>query len=116
MSKSYFLYKNIRTGKFSMTFDGIVVEKVAALKLFDVHFNVSEPGRQRVLKEKRKNVHAKLQASDFKLLEEGSPISRDGWREVTYNPYRDRKFVFVDTGDLCESASEVLCVAGKVYV
>ena len=116
MKAKYFLYKNIRTGKFSITYDGLVIERTSAVKLFDVDFNVSQKGRKRVLKERRKNVHAKLGGASFKLLEEGGPISLDGYIEVTYNPYKNEHFTIVETGEYIAYCSEVLCVNGKVYV
>jgi hypothetical protein len=59
---------------------------------------VSEAGRQRVLKEQRKNVHAGIvghwRDADMPL------VSNDYWVPVTYNPYKYETFVYVDNG--CE--------------
>ncbi len=70
------------------------------LVLTDVEFRVSEKGRQRVIKEKRKNVHA------FAIAKVVQPISFDrvpdlivnkGYRSATYNPYLYDSFVDVKT-------------------
>jgi hypothetical protein len=61
---------------------------VQELVLADVKFVVSEAGRQRVLREHRKNVHAVVRghATD-QGPPEGEPV------EVTYNPYQHTTFV-----------------------
>ena len=56
--------------------------------LQDVKFKVSEAGRQRVLREKKKNVHAYVQGTIGNLHVEASSS-----HTVTYNPYRFESFV-----------------------
>ena len=77
------------------------------VKMSDVTFKVSEAGRQRVLKEKQKNVHAyaigQLEAVDgldrqgqrYGFNEnllwsdyDGTEMYKQGFREVRYNPYK----------------------------
>lgn len=66
------------------------VEHASLLVLKDCKFLVSEAGRQRVLRTKRKDVHAFV---------EGEIVSREGMRhlgsydEVRYNPYKNETFV-----------------------
>jgi hypothetical protein len=74
-----------------------VIKHVGRIDLQDVSFKVSELGRQRVLREKRKNVHAFI---------EGEEISFCGYAnttKVTYNPYKYEKFTtgekYVDKAD-----------------
>lgn len=55
------------------------------LVLGDVTFRVSEAGRQRVLREGRKNVHAFVRGTVLDDWPERHPIS--GRRALTYNPY-----------------------------
>jgi hypothetical protein len=59
------------------------------IALSDVRFTVSEAGRQRVLREKRKNVHAFVEGVESPLY--GS-INRKLDCKVTYNPYKYEKF------------------------
>lgn len=72
---------------------GRVIQHATALCLADCTFKVSEAGRERVLRERQKNVHAgvvgTLVASPDAAL---SPSHR-----ITYNPYRFSTFVNTDT-------------------
>lgn len=66
---------------------GLVIDYAQSISLIDAIFKVSEAGRQRVLKENRKNVHAKICGtvtdSDLGKLN----------TTVTYNPYKYSSFV-----------------------
>lgn len=65
-----------------------VIHHLTSLTLTDCELKVSEAGRQRVLKEKCKNVHAgiigNLLLGDIPTEKFGSP--------VTYNPYLNSSF------------------------
>lgn len=63
-----------------------VIKHLSEFSLFDCTFKVSEAGRQRVLREKRKNVHAFIEGR----LSEGK--SQPGGRSLTYNPYKQSTF------------------------
>ena len=75
---------------------GKVIKHTDRILLKDCKFVVSEPGRQRVLKNKRKNVHAVVRGETMgdpiffllEVLDEAVP--------VTYNPYRHETFVTVE--------------------
>ncbi len=71
---------------------GRVVAHRDTLALTDCTFKVSEAGRQRVLREQRKNVHAGVVGylSDAPALAHDVP--------VTYNPYKAATFTRKDTG------------------
>ena len=74
-----------------------------------IKFNVREAGRQRVIREKRKNVHAGIQGDLLMVADgvfrydnvcvsnaTGIPIDYDAYdsmTEVTYNPYKYSTFV-----------------------
>jgi hypothetical protein len=82
-------YRNLHKGCISVRVKGRVQRCVQKLKLADVEFVVSQAGRRRVLREKRKNVHAVVR---------GTPASGAAPRglckvEVTYNPYKWGTFV-----------------------
>ncbi len=64
-----------------------VIDHLPELTLFDCQFKVSEAGRQRVLREKRKNVHAFVQG---RLSD--APGVVPGGRKVRYNPYETKTF------------------------
>lgn len=98
MSKRVRVYRNLKHGRhttplYSVLKNGKVVRRVRQILLADVRFIVNEAGRQRVLKENRKNVHAFV---------EGVPVQsafgidrftkRDLPVRVGYNPYEGSVF------------------------
>lgn len=96
-----FIYWNLRRKCFSVKAmegpdKGKVIDHVRYFEMEDVTFKVSEAGRQRVLRERRKNVHAglvgKLAYSEA-VETQPRPEPRTGSaKEIVYNPYRDEKF------------------------
>ena len=88
-----FVYFNLHKKLFSIKalegeHKGRVVAHRRALMLYDAVFKVSEAGRQRVIKECRKNVHAGVVGNWINEL-----ISVDNRTQVTYNPYKYKTFV-----------------------
>jgi hypothetical protein len=83
------IYRNLRKQCFSVLLRGRVVAHCYCAVLTDVEFRVSPAGRARVLREKRKNVHA------FAIGTVVGPDclrSGDGLRRITYNPYKAGTF------------------------
>jgi hypothetical protein len=81
------VYFNIQKKMFSIMANegdrkGIVIAHCHEVYLRDVVFKVSEASRQRVIKEKQKNVHAFAVGT---LITK--PFSHHGEEEVSYNPY-----------------------------
>lgn len=81
---------------------GRVIARVKGIALRDADFRVSRAGRERVIREQRKNVHAGvagewIQDEDF-----------FGTTQVTYNPYKYTTFVKKDNPE------EVIRYAPKV--
>jgi hypothetical protein len=68
----------------------LVVDHVESILLKDVTLKVSEAGRQRVLKEKRKNVHAGVQGERIFHLQDKDDLP---WQPVYYNPYKNDTFI-----------------------
>jgi len=92
---------------------GRVIGYAKAVTLRDAHTVVSEAGRQRVLREKRKNVHAYIDGKIAEVREYQErlmvPITagkfvrpRVSSQEIYYNPYRVEHFVWLDDGDSTE--------------
>lgn len=108
----YFVYFNLHVGGYSLrsqatrrvTNRGRVVSRVI---LRDVTFRVNENSRQRVIREKSKNVHAGAV---------GTLVTRGIGRAtvpVSYNPYKAGHFYRKDTGEAVYSAKLlVLTVSG----
>lgn len=81
---------------------GRVIIRSPEVLIKDAAGKVSESGRQRVLREERKNVHAGIVGE---LVAVGDSAWRTGpnhrkhlggWRKVTYNPYKYTGFVYKD--------------------
>ena len=93
------VYKNLNSDCFSVRQGGIVRFHTHSICLKDVEYKVSEAGRQRVLREKRKNVHAVVKGTIVHSREvwfEKLPFPMD-W--VTYNPYKNDSFYVVGDGE-----------------
>jgi len=79
---------------------GRVIDHIDHVILKNVKFTVREAGRQKVLNEKKKNVHS------FAVGELVSRVGLDRGPvvEVTYNPYKYSTFVVKDTEEPIEQA------------
>lgn len=128
--KRFKIYRNLHKQTFSI--QGFVPEKKGyrvteranTMLLSDVKFKVMETGRQKVLQEKRKNVHAFITPLKYHVLQDGKTITEmkdvmglKTVREIYYNPYKFNSFVYKDTEESLEGKSlkEVLMVNNKVY-
>lgn len=79
--------------------------------LEDVEFKVSEAGRQRVLREKKKNVHAFVEGN--LVLDGIGKIEPRVW--VSYNPYREiGKFYEVTTQKTVDKAKFAVIVGRQI--
>ena len=87
------VYKNLHNGLFSIRQDGLVRGHAQELQLTHVTFKVSQAGRERVVKERKKNVHAFVCGI---ICAETTSGSAAQWA-ITYNPYKYDTFVFKDT-------------------
>ena len=90
---------------------GKVIKHENCVPLFDAQFKVSEKGRQRVLREQKKNVHAYVVGTWVSEFKPNFPI-----KLATYNPYKYEKFVDVKTGKPIEYAKEVFIDGQRVYI
>ena len=82
---------------------GRVIAHVRAIQLENCDFRVSESGRQRVIREKSKNVHATIRGrvvvsgSDPTVIERigmaASQLASTGGMDVAYNPYFTPLFI-----------------------
>ena len=87
------VYRNLHTGLWSVK-QGVVRFHTQCIFLKDVTFPISEKVRQRVIANKRKEVHAFVmgfltEAGDAPLF---NAYCKDR-QEVTYNPYKNETFV-----------------------
>jgi hypothetical protein len=107
-----FVYKNLHKDRWSLrdVKTKLVTSHRKTVALKDATFKVSEAGRKRVLKERRKNVHAGIQGTTTRAPKEGS------WIKVSYNPYKWGYFYKVETGEPIYSASYVKFEEDSVFV
>jgi len=78
--------------------------------LENVTFKVSEAGRQRVLREGKKNVHAYIIGD----LVDGKPLTEG--ETVTYNPYKFSSFVLKDTEAPIHKADKLSIVGRTITI
>ena len=105
-----FVYRNLRTGNFSLrnSRTGLVYGHKHTVFLAEAEFKVGAKGRERVLREGRKNVHAGVlgtvvATSDGILdVNEVDLYAQGRYREVSYNPYLGDTFTYKDTGEPVE--------------
>lgn len=137
MSASDNVYFNLHKKLFSIKLSGKVREHSDSVFVLPNHakveFVVSEPGRQRVLREQRKNVHAYVRGLAYsecagrwqrpyetlmhphRWIEElnktyGKPIS------VSYNPYKGPTFYNQKTGEPVRIAEAVMMESGPTVM
>ena len=91
-SKKVFVYKNLHKDCWSVKQDGLVKAHADKLEMWDCSFRVNQKGREKVLKEKRKNVHAGILG---RVDDIGGTVMIG--TEVTYNPYKYNSFVDKNT-------------------
>ena len=94
------VYRNLHKGCYSVqsyeTGRGWRVEAhVHELTLSDVEFKVMETGRQKVLRERKKNVHAFVIGT---VAVDRHTVFTDAWI-VGYNPYKYSSFVYLAHSD-----------------
>ena len=113
------VYRNLHNGLISIKSDssGLVLGHAKSVDIVGADFVVNEAGRQRVLKEKQKNVHAYvkgllLNTIGFKPYKGRSLGPAYGALDtihkvtvVSYNPYKAPHFVIKGTSDKVTKAS-----------
>jgi hypothetical protein len=109
------VYYNLHKHTFSVQKNGIVVFHADYLKLKDVEFRVRVGGKEKVRKEKSKNVHAFV----IGVLEDFCEYPCEEMPEepvgeiITYNPYLYDSFVFRKTKEPVYNANEVVMINSK---
>ncbi len=94
IGEKVFVYRNLHKKCFSVKSlkTGRVIAHVHEIALHDVKFKVSKSGRERVLREKRKNVHAGVVGYVTDLYSMVLSINHSTV-SVKYNPYKYSNFV-----------------------
>jgi hypothetical protein len=92
---------------------GLVLGHASTLLLSRCKFVVNQKGRERVIKEKRKNVHAWIQGS-MGIVHAGDDRIFSTGRKVCYNPYTNSHFELADCGEPVVEANLVWINEGLV--
>lgn len=109
------VYRNLQKGGYSIrsreteTY-GIVIDHREDIVLQDVEFVVNESGRQKVLENSVKNVHAVTRGTIAEDMEIDSEAV-----EVTYNPYEYDSFVSAEDERAIASANLVVLTTDGVF-
>ena len=110
-SKRVYVYFNLHKKVYSVRQSGRIVEHTKHILLKDCRFLVGKAGREKVLQERRKNVHAGVSG----YLADNVPSVPSSGCQVTYNPYKFESFVSCDdTFDAVEHSdyAELTCGNG----
>lgn len=97
---------------------GLVVAHTSQVVLTGTQYKVSQKGRERVLREKRKNVHAYVIGTfdgvmtGYKTEED---IASQYLREGYYNPYKTETFIDKATGSKLEKSSITVMGRNGIY-
>lgn len=113
-----FVYKNLHKNCYSVKDwkTKLVIAHVDEILLVDAEFKVSESGRQRVLKEKCKNVHAGVMGFWDKKATAAFRLSGNT-HPAYYNPYKFNSFVNKNTEKpVLEASTVLLHKKGVCYV
>lgn len=115
-----FCYWNLHRGCWSVKAldgprKGRVVSRGSTVLLSDVKAKVSEAGRQRVLREKRKNVHAGIVGRLVHVSNEELVVPTRS-RQIGYNPYHGPDFVDKLSGEVFDGARWALLQGKQVHV
>lgn len=103
------VYRNLNNGLLSVMQDGRVVGHVASVNLLNVTFKVRRGGRQRVLTERRKNVHAFAQGIFTEARQPGTEA-------VTYCPYTAAHFYRRADASPVYEAAHARLADGTVFI
>ena len=94
--REVFVYKNLHKNLFSIRDwrTGKVIDHISSCTLVNCKAQVSIRGRNRVRKEKRKNVHAGIRGYFWRdLFRSTAFLQNHGFIQIKYNPYKDIRFV-----------------------
>lgn len=115
-----FVYRNLHRNEWSIRaadgpHKGEIIGHATHLVIDFARWRVNEAGRQRVIRDKAKNVHAGV----FGMLADVEPVNVT-WQRVTYNPYKAGHFHLADTtadeSHVDSSRYAMFDIAGKAWL
>ena len=112
IGRKVFVYYNLHKHKWSIRCEKtkLVIGHTDTIVMVNCTFKVSLKGKQRVIKEQRKNVHAGIQGTilGFYNIPELSEFL-----EVTYNPYKYDSFVYKNSENSIYSTDNIVYMDNK---
>lgn len=108
----YNLHKNLLSVQEKVNNRWKVVKHVQEIALRNVQFKVSAAGRERVLRERRKNVHAFVEGEEIPFV----PKSFCYHDEISYNPYKHETFVVSNHYNKPVDEAKYAKISGKKIV
>jgi len=111
MGKRVRVYRNLHTGTFSVqdAKTGLVIAHLDRIFIKDAAFVVRPAGRAKVLRDKKKNVHAFVVG--YVSCDYCTPS-----REVSYNPYKAEHFYFKSSEEPVLASECVLLKDNKIFI
>jgi hypothetical protein len=88
-NRRVYVYFNLHKRVWSVRQDGKIAEHTKYIMLRDARFLVGQAGRKKVLREKKKNVHAGISG----YIVDRVPNVPDFCTTVSYNPYENETFI-----------------------
>lgn len=109
IGKRVMVYYNLHKHTFSVTYKSKVVLHADYVKLKNVEFRVRPTGKEKVRKEKSKNVHAFVIGTleDYCVYPCDNIPEEESDKIVTYDPYKYDSFVYKSTEEPVYNAKEV---------
>ena len=104
-SKPVQVYRNLHKNLMSIRQNGIVKCHAENVVLQNADFIVGQKGRERVLREKKKNVHAFVKGTVIEAKKTYNLLPYQ-WSAAYYNPYTCQNWVCLDDGSREISAAE----------
>lgn len=110
----YFCYFNLHKFVFSVRNQKtrLVEYHSDVVVLNDCRFKVSQKGREKVIREKRKNVHAGVEGL---LCGFENNYNLEEFIELTYNPYKYDNFVIKATGQPVDKANIIVLKDKRIF-
>lgn len=114
------VYWNLHKKIWSIRHKGKVLGHNKLVRVANLQFVVQPAGRERVLREQRKNVHAFVRGELLEPVEWGNrrlacQNCKNGWVEITYNPYKYSTFVEKNTKKPIHNATRAILVDNRAY-
>tara|TARA_R110000824_G_scaffold260503_1_gene449163 strand:- start:81 stop:458 length:378 start_codon:yes stop_codon:yes gene_type:complete len=98
------IYFNLHKKVFSVRHKGRVIKHVESAVIRRPKFVVQAAGRAKVLREKKKNVHAFVRGELYNVAPDYD-MTQDFYKDIKYNPYKADTFIINSTNEPIHNAN-----------